>query len=175
MGIDLQLSLYTKGLEEKGLESVGSFYLRIFEPEATGDNPQEERLRMLRLSGALLDDIQIATSVDTTLAPGEKSFVIPVELKKDGEFSLRSSVISKQEHQALLEAVHRHSEEYARQIILGDISVMPLELEKESLPCRYCEYKSICRFEKTGGKFAVRQVELPSKAEVLERLGGGGS
>ncbi len=175
MGIDLQLSLYTKGLEEKGLESVGSFYLRIFEPEATGDNPQEERLRMLRLSGALLDDIQIATSVDTTLAPGEKSFVIPVELKKDGEFSLRSSVISKQEHQALLEAAYRHSEEYARQIILGDISVRPLELEKESLPCRYCEYTSICRFEKTGGKFAVRQVELPSKAEVLERLGGGGS
>jgi ATP-dependent helicase/nuclease subunit B len=172
-GIDLQLSLYTMGLESTGMKSIGSFYLRIFEPEGTTDNPKEERLRKMRLSGALLNDIDLAKSIDTTLTEGTSSFVLPVQLNQDGSFSKNSSVLSEEEHRVLLQTVLDHSESYAKNIVLGDISVAPLEIDRQRLPCSYCEFQAVCRFEKTSGKFRSRKVVLSSKEDVRELLQGG--
>jgi len=161
------------GLESTGMKSIGSFYLRIFEPEGTTDNPKEERLRKMRLSGALLNDIDLAKSIDTTLTEGTSSFVLPVQLNQDGSFSKNSSVLSEEEHRVLLQTVLDHSESYAKNIVLGDISVAPLEIDRQRLPCSYCEFQAVCRFEKTSGKFRSRKVVLSSKEDVRELLQGG--
>lgn len=171
-GIDLQLSLYTMGLSGEGKESAGSFYLRIYDPAEVS---AEERARLERMSGALLADPELAKEYDTRLTSGASSVILPLKLKKDGDFDAYSSVLTPPQYDALLSAAMERSEEHAGRILLGDVSVSPLEVEGTTMPCDYCDFAAVCRFEKRSTKFVSRKLELMGKEELREILEGGAS
>jgi len=74
----------------------------------------------------------------------------------------------------IFETVLRFTEDkivrLAGDIVSGDIGARPYRLNNVS-PCRYCKYKSVCRFDWQINDYHF--LESLNKSRVLERIGGG--
>ena len=102
---------------------------------------------------------------------GDRSDVIPVERKKDGSFSARSSVLSEQELKTVSDYVSRKIAELGREIMDGRISLNPYEKGKEEA-CTYCVYRKVCGFEPAMPGCSRNKLEELDKEEILKRMGG---
>ena len=98
-----------------------------------------------------------------------RSDVIPVERKKDGTFSARSSVLSDEELRTVSDYVSRKVAEIGREILDGTISVNPCELGAEKA-CTYCVYKHVCGFEAGAAGYRPRKLEKLKAEEALEKM-----
>ena len=96
--------------------------------------------------------------------------MIPVERKKDGSFSARSSVLSGEELRTVSDYVSRKIAEIGREILDGTISLNPYEKGSEEA-CTYCTYKKVCGFEPAMPGCTKRRLEDMDREEALKRMG----
>ena len=113
------------------------------------------------------------TGVQTCALPilESKSSVIPVERKKDGSFSARSSVLSRQELKTVSDYVSHKVAEIGREILDGTISLNPYEKGSEDA-CTYCAYRKVCGFEISLPGCGKRKLEDMDREEALYRMAG---
>ena len=189
-GLQLQLVVYMNAameLEKKKhpLKEVvpgGLFYYHIDDPVIeVGENFTEEDvkaqiLKELKPNGLVNRERAIYGSMDMELDVADgplesaiKSDVIPVELKKDGNLSARSSVASSEDFELISEYVSHHIEEVGNEIYQGNVEVKPF-VQGQSSVCDYCPYGAICGFDVKIPGYEERKGGKVDKEEILDRM-----
>lgn len=164
-------------------------YYHVDDPlvEAEGESIEaiNEKIRKsLRMKGIVNDDLEIIHKLDQDM--GDKSEVIPVELKKDGSFSSASKVMSSEDIQVLSAYTSKKIQSFCREILTGNISKNPYERKEESA-CGYCAYREVCGFDlsipgyrkrrltEVEGNIAMEQIRREIQGETQENVSAGNS
>ena len=83
--------------------------------------------------------------MDTSLESGT-SDVVPIGLKKDGEFYSNSKIASEQSFKELRNYVQELTKRSGIEMTSGLIKLNPYE-NKQGNACTFCEFKSVCQFD----------------------------
>ena len=166
MGLDLQLVVYLNAAleyiskkygDQETVIPAGIFYYHIDDPmiNADGSDPMtdeeinEKILGELRMSGLVNSEEEVYRLMDKDF--DARSSVIPVSVKKDGEFGQGSSVASTEEFKTLSDYVNQKISEMGKEILDGDIKIEPHKRsEREDPQCKYCDYAGICGYKGEG-------------------------
>jgi ATP-dependent helicase/nuclease subunit B len=180
-GLQLQLVVYMNAAMElekkkhpmKEVVPGGLFYYHIDDPvievgeNFTEEDVRTEILRKLKPDGLVSEEEVIYRSMDMDFE--KKSDVIPVELKKDGSLSKRSSVASAEDFDSIFEYVNHHIKETGNEIYRGNVEVKPF-VQGQSSGCDYCPYKAVCGFDVKIPGFTERTGTKLQTEEILENI-----
>ena len=175
-GLNLQLLTYLDAAAKfEKLDPAGVLYFSIIEPiikadkKKTEEELEDEIRKRFKMKGLVLADVKVVKMMDKTLEKGY-SDMIPVYLDKDENISEKSSsVATKEQFEILQKYIRKTIKNISKEILSGKIDIAPYYKNKKT-PCEYCEYKSICQFDKN--KFGNEYSYVPdfSKEEVWEKL-----
>lgn len=180
-GLQLQLVVYMNAAMElesrkhpdKEIVPAALLYYHIDDPtietpvELTQEQINEEILTKLRMNGVVNSDPAVVERLDRFLQ--DKSKVIPVEKKKDGSFSARSGILSREELQVVSAYVDTKIRQIGREILDGKIAANPYEKGNEEA-CTYCSYKKVCGFDGSIPGYEKRQLEDLDKQTLMQRM-----
>lgn len=180
-GLQLQLVVYMNAAMElesrkhpdKEIVPAALLYYHIDDPtietpvELTQEQINEEILTKLRMNGVVNSDPAVVERLDRFLQ--DKSKVIPVEKKKDGSFSARSGILSREELQVVSAYVDTKIRQIGREILDGKIAANPYEKGNEEA-CTYCAYKKVCGFDGSIPGYEKRQMEDLDKQTLMQRM-----
>ena len=180
-GMQLQLIVYMNAAVElekkkhshKEVIPGGLFYYHIDDPviEVTGEVNEAEIqasiLKELKPNGLVNEEEAVYRAMDDEFE--QKSDVIPVELKKSGELSSRSSVASAEEFEILSEYVNNTIVKAGNEIYRGNVEVSPF-VEGQISSCAYCPYKAVCGFDRKVNGFEERKPRKIEKKELFDRM-----
>lgn len=180
-GLQLQLVVYMNAAMEmesrkhpdKEIVPAALLYYHIDDPtietpvELTDEQINEQILAKLRMNGVVNSDPEVVERLDRYMQ--DKSVVIPVEKKKDGSFSARSGVLSREEMQLISSYVDARIRSIGREILDGKIAANPYEKGNEEA-CTYCAYKKVCGFDGSIPGYEKRQLEDLDKQALMQRM-----
>ena len=180
-GLQLQLVVYMNAAMElesrkhpdKEIVPAALLYYHIDDPtietpvELTDEQINEQILAKLRMNGVVNSDPEVVERLDHYLQ--DKSAVIPVEKKKDGSFSARSGILSREEMQLVSAYVDAKIRDICREILDGKIAANPYEKGNEEA-CTYCAYKKVCGFDGSIPGYEKRQLEDLDKQTLMQRM-----
>lgn len=180
-GLQLQLVVYmnaamelvAKKYPDKEVVPAALLYYHVEDPmvEAEGGAGEEDINEMiqkqLRMSGVVNAQDRIVELLDKELQ--DKSLVIPVERKKDGSFSARSSIMSSEELGLVSDYVNHKVREIGREILAGHKEINPYETTKKDA-CEYCAYKKVCGFDSSLPGYEKRQLAESEQAVIYEKM-----
>ncbi len=180
-GLQLQLVVYMNAAMElesrkhpdKEIVPAALLYYHIDDPtietpvELTDEQINEQILAKLRMNGVVNSDPEVVERLDRYLQ--DKSVVIPVEKKKDGSFSTRSGILSREEMQLVSSYVDTKIRDIGREILDGKIAANPYEKGNEEA-CTYCAYKKVCGFDGSIPGYEKRQLEDLDKQTLMQRM-----
>lgn len=178
-GLQLQLVLYMNAALEmekkknpdKEVVPAALLYYHVADPaievkeELDTEELNAKLIESLRTNGIINGNEQIVHRLDTQLE--QSSDVIPVERKKDGSFSARSSVLSGEELQTISSYVNKKVKEIGKEILAGDIEVNPYASGSREA-CTYCSYQNICGFDPTISGYKKRKLQEIGKDEIMQ-------
>lgn len=180
-GLQLQLVFYANAAEAmlrrggKDPCPAGMFYCAVKDPVVeykaaeTEDDTKSRILAELKLSGAALKDKEVLSHLDRNLIPGNKSKIIPVTLKKDGDPDSYSKVLGEEDFQALGRHVQSLIRKSGEEIREGLVSINPYSY-KEETACDYCPYRGVCGFDPRLGIYGYRKLSGMKAAEVFDMM-----
>ena len=180
-GLQLQLVVYMNAAMElesrkhpdKEIVPAALLYYHIDDPtietpvELTQEQINEEILTKLRMNGVVNSDPAVVERLDRFLQ--DKSKVIPVEKKKDGSFSARSGILSREELHVVSAYVDTKIRQIGREILDGKIAANPYEKGNEEA-CIYCAYKKVCGFDGSIPGYEKRQLEDLDQQTLMQRM-----
>lgn len=180
-GLQLQLVVYMNAAMElesrkhpdKEIVPAALLYYHIDDPtietpvELTDEQINEQILAKLRMNGVVNSDPEVVERLDHYLQ--DKSAVIPVEKKKDGSFSARSGILSREEMQLVSAYVDAKIRDIGREILDGKIAANPYEKGNEEA-CTYCAYKKVCGFDGSIPGYEKRQLEDLDRQTLMQRM-----
>ena len=180
-GLQLQLVVYMNAAMElesrkhpdKEIVPAALLYYHIGDPtietpvELSDEQINEQILAKLRMNGVVNSDPEVVERLDHYLQ--DKSAVIPVEKKKDGSFSARSGILSREEMQLVSAYVDAKIRDIGREILDGKIAANPYEKGNEEA-CTYCAYKKVCGFDGSIPGYEKRQLEDLDKQTLMQRM-----
>ena len=180
-GLQLQLVVYMNAAMElegrkhpdKEIVPAALLYYHIDDPtietpvELSDEQINEQILTKLRMNGVVNSDPEVVERLDRYLQ--DKSVVIPVEKKKDGSFSARSGILSREEMQLVSAYVDAKIRDIGREILDGKIAANPYEKGNEEA-CTYCAYKKVCGFDGSIPGYEKRQLEDLDKQTLMQRM-----
>jgi len=167
------MELEKKKHDKKEVIPGGLFYYHIDDPvvEVTGEVSEAEVrdaiLKELKPDGLVNQEEAVYRAMDDEFE--QKSDVIPVELKKSGELSARSSVASVEEFDILSEYVNHNIVKTGNDIYQGNVKVSPF-VEGQMSSCDYCPYKAVCGFDVKIQGFEERKAGKIDKKDIFERM-----
>ncbi len=182
-GLQLQLVVYmnvaVKMAEanhpDKEVVPAALLYYHVDDPmvkakgELSGEEIDREILKELRTAGIVNENEKVVSLLDKNFT--DKSLVIPVERKKDGGFSARSSTVTQGDYETISTFVTHKIKQFGRQILDGNIAVNPCKQGgRES--CTYCAYKGVCEFEERLPGYDVRMLPSPPEDTLLNQMRG---
>ena len=180
-GLQLQLVVYmnaamemeSKKHPDKEIVPAALLYYHIDDPtietpvELTDEQINEQILAKLRMNGVVNSDPEVVERLDRYMQ--DKSVVIPVEKKKDGSFSSRSGILTREEMQLVSSYVDTRIRDIGREILNGKIAASPYEKGNEEA-CTYCAYKKVCGFDGSIPGYEKRQLEDLDKQTLMQRM-----
>ena len=180
-GLQLQLVVYMNAAMEaeakkhpdKEIVPAALLYYHIEDPivESPVELPEEEInsqiLQKLRMNGVVNGEEEIVTKLDRFME--NKSDVIPVEKKKDGSFSARSSILSSEELKVVSDYVNHKVRDIGKEILDGQITLNPYE-KGNTQACTWCPYRKVCGFDPAVPGYARRELDDISKEEALVNM-----
>lgn len=180
-GLQLQLVVYMNAAMEleagkhpdKEIVPAAMLYYHVDDPtvespvELSDEEINEQILAKLRMNGVVNSEPDIVERLDRYMQ--DKSSVIPVEKKKDGSFSARSSVMTSEELQIISNYVNHKIKSIGREILDGSVSINPYE-KGSSDACTYCPYRKVCGFDPAIPGYEKRVLPDMDKAEILQQM-----
>ncbi|GAB6181500.1 helicase-exonuclease AddAB subunit AddB [Desulfotomaculum defluvii] len=156
-GLKLQLLTYldvalrhAKQLTEHDALPAGMLYFSVRDPFVITSGPLTEEeaeknlLKQLKMKGLLLADPLVITQMDQSISG--QSDLLPVGLKKNGDFYANSKVLTTEQFSLLRNYLEYKLKSIGLQMVNGDISISPYQRGKEKA-CRYCIFKAVCQFD----------------------------
>ncbi|MBQ3378712.1 MAG: PD-(D/E)XK nuclease family protein [Clostridia bacterium] len=182
-GLNMQMLLYLFALTEHykkitgDAESAGALYFHAYEPvvRAPKSISEDELLKMRRKefkrNGLIRSDRELIEAMDNMLREKKDSRYIPVSYDKDMEPKDKTSVASKEEFAVIEKGVKRAVLEMRDKLSEGSIEIAPFGRSRDTSYCRFCEYKSVCRFDEGRGNKTRKPARL-TREQVYKILGG---
>ncbi len=183
-GLTLQMLTYlevvithAEDLIGKEASPAGVLYFHMHNPMIKGtgqledDVLEQKLLESFKMTGLLLDDVEVTKLMDETLEPLKSSKIVPARVNKDGTLGASKARIS-DEHFALLSNHVRHTfKKIGTQVVEGVVSVTPYKIAGKN-GCQYCSFQAICQFDESLPENNYCEIEKETKKTVLELLGG---
>jgi len=181
-GLQLQLVVYmnaaVEGLKKKNDDKqvipAAMLYYHVSDPMTETDKGQPDAseieaaiLDELKMTGMVSDDEEVIRLLDKDFET--KSTIIPVARKKDGSFTQASSVLSDKDFKTVSDYVNYKIKELGMSILDGDIGLNPYQ-QKDAEACTYCDFKSVCGFDRKLGAKLIRHLEDLNQESALERI-----
>lgn len=180
-GLQLQLVVYMNAAMElesrkypdKKMVPAALLYYHIEDPTIESPIDLEEKeinqqiLSKLRMNGVVNGEESVVRKLDHSNFA--KSDVIPVERKKNGLFSERSSIMSSEELKIVSDYVSHKVREIGKEILEGKVELNPYE-KGDTEACTYCAYHKVCGFDSSIPGFEKRELEELEPAEVIDRM-----
>lgn len=181
-GLQLQLVVYMnaameiagKKHPEKEIVPAAMLYYRVQDPmiempegEPSAEEVNAQVMRALRTTGIVNAREDVVEGLDQGFSG--RSDVVPLERKKDGSFSARSSVLEETDFQAVSAFVEQKIRQAGRQILDGKIALDPYEQGNRNA-CEYCAYQKVCGFDKKIDGFVMRELENLKEDEAMELI-----
>ena len=155
-GWRLQLMLYLEAALGLGQQKpAGVFYFKINEPmvdaseykvEALANKVQDEVKKLFKLDGVMVDEPSVLENVAGDFEG--TSDIVPLKKNKDGiiQGSGKDKLLTEEEFEAFKRAVEEKITELCGELADGSTEIAPGQTGDETA-CRYCQYKSICKFD----------------------------
>ncbi len=162
-GKKLQLYVYQYVASNSlNLKPSGAYYFPVKNNFSDKDSSGYESYK---LKGYTDSSDSVLCATDKNLNDKGFSDIINVSKKKDGGYTAASDIMTTEELLALAEYAMESLKNATREIMQGNIKASPLGLE-ENGACKYCPYKSICRFDESlgdrarslGGKVGINTI-----------------
>ncbi|MBE6030593.1 MAG: hypothetical protein E7225_03225 [Clostridiales bacterium] len=172
-GWRLQLMLYLKAITDPkdGMkrEPAGIFYFLIKDVDLSSDGKSSDQLkddlakqisREFRMNGLVVDSFKNVENIEASM---DRYSEVVVNLQKvkakpedvdggdgsgssDPGYRYTGAVMTRDEFRELQDAFDKKIEELAEALVSGDVAARPKRI-RDMTACRYCSYKSICRFD----------------------------
>lgn len=181
-GLQLQLVVYLNAAMEiaakkhpdKEVIPAAMLYYRVQDPvielpeaESSPEEINRQILKALRATGIVNASESVVQGLDASFL--DRSDVVPVERKKDGSFSARSSVMGEEDFRAVSSYVNQKIRQAGRSILDGRITIDPYSQGNQTA-CDFCAYKKVCGFDKKIDGFVFRELENLKDDEALMRI-----
>lgn len=178
-GLQIQLVVYLEAvlrnkdlLVKNEMYPAGAFFFKIRDPIVNGSDMGEEQIekdiaKEMKMSGLVLKDVNVVKLMDKDIAAS--SDILPAGLKKDGEFSARSSAFELEEIKALMEHVNSLIKAMAEEMMKGKVKIEPCKVNGTT-SCAYCEFGSICRFDTDLEGNEYRKIRKLKDSEIKNKL-----
>ncbi len=178
-GLQLQLLVYlnaaceVKSNDRNEVEPAGMFYFKIDDPYISGprrlekDEADKQILSQMRMNGIVIDDPTVIAALDNQFI--KKSSVIPVTKKTNGELAKSSKTMNSDALQLVRAYTNQKVADLGKAIVKGEINPEPFK-EKDRTACDYCNYKSVCKFDKQLDGFDYREIKGASDEDVLNKI-----
>lgn len=188
-GLQLQLILYLDAFlkysqqDGKTLKPGGIFYFKVKDPivksvkEMTTEEIYDMLFKELKMSGLILDNEDVIQGLDKTFESEEEgklaggnSSIIPVAVNKNGTYKKGTqSVISEVSYEKLMQFAQKKAKEIGEKIVQGEIEISPFK-NGDVIPCLYCDFHPICRFDETNNKFKYRYLRKIADEEFWKKI-----
>lgn len=166
-GLSLQLLVYLdvaiSGANQMS-DVGGALYFHVHRPYTsyhaellTSENMMDElaslQSKEQKMTGFLPENHEVARLSDTDLdVRATTSDIVPITLKKDGNFAARGNrVLRTEDFDLLREYTNRKIEKSVSKMTSGSLNINPTS-HKGVTACDWCQFKSICKFEKPLNK-----------------------
>ena len=157
-GLQIQLLVYldaliknSKYILEKQAMPGAILYFKIDDPiikskkQLTEEEIKNSVLKELKMSGLLLKDINVVKAMDKDIEAAY-SVIIPAAIKKDGNFTATSSVVTDEQFDILRKYVNDKMAELCEEMLSGEIKIVPCK-NNNTPYCDYCDYSAVCQFD----------------------------
>ena len=177
-GLQIQLLTYLDATcQNEEFLPAGALYFNLIDPvikasqNLTEEEIEQEIRKKFKMNGLILADIDVAKGMDRKLEKGA-SDKIPAYLDKDGNLSKsKSNAVNSTQFEFLQKYMNKIIKQIAEEILSGNIELKPYyNLKTKKTPCDFCEYKSICNFNKNGCRNEYRYIGNFDKDFVLEQI-----
>ena len=167
-GKDLQLIIYMIAVsdDKKNLEPIGAFYISLKDEIESFTDPISDEAKLaasldkkFALDGILLDKDGKALTLMDRDSNGKTSPLVR---------NRRNYKISEEDFRKLSSFVKNMVGDMIVDIKKGKISLEPLREDKNYSACTYCDYKGICKFDKTIDSFRFRDMDKNLTIKDLE-------
>ncbi|QUH25644.1 helicase-exonuclease AddAB subunit AddB [Serpentinicella alkaliphila] len=177
-GFQLQLMIYLEAMisgaksANYDIKPGGILYYKIDDPMISSNETNAEQIikeinKKLKMKGLVLNDPKIIKSLHKDIE--KHSTIIPVSLNTNGEVSKNSSVATEEEFKVLLKHVRNLVKQASQEIVDGHIKIDPCKKGKTTT-CIYCNFKTICQFDKSFNDNKYRIIKELKNEEVIEKL-----
>lgn len=180
-GLQLQLVVYMnaaleaeqKKQPDKEIVPAAMLYYHVADPvtesaeELTPEELNEKLVAGLRNGGVVNAQEEVVFRLDTQME--SKSDVIPVERKKDGSLSSRSSVMTAEELQDVSSYVNKKVKQIGREILDGQIGVHPYDSGSREA-CTFCAYQGVCGFDPAILGYQKRKIGSMTGDEAMAKI-----
>ncbi|TMN23058.1 helicase-exonuclease AddAB subunit AddB [Lentibacillus cibarius] len=153
---------------------AGVLYFHVHNPmistsrQMTDAEIEKELFKKYKMQGLLLSDEQIVKLMDTSLESG-KSQMIPAGVKKNGGFHSNSKIADSDTFRSLQDHIHHLMTQAGIDITSGGVHLNPYQY-KQTVPCTYCPFLSVCQFDPTLEENNYRKLPDMKDEEVLDKL-----
>ncbi|MBQ7703625.1 MAG: PD-(D/E)XK nuclease family protein, partial [Firmicutes bacterium] len=151
-GYLLQLMLYMEAARQKVKRPAGVFYYHIKDPliNVTDDNDPNKLAGKLadelKLEGVTVNDPDVIRSIAGDFTG--KSDVLPISRNQNGSIRSTKKLMSEEDFIDMEDTVMRVVKGKVEDLLKGRVAIEPMVGDNNTNACKYCEYKSICRFDK---------------------------
>jgi ATP-dependent helicase/nuclease subunit B len=170
-GLQLQLLVYLDAASLNDFLPGGVLYLKLDDPiikskkDLTSEELEYEIMKSLRMDGLILANARLIKAMDTNM--DSESSLINLSQKKDGTYG-KMPVATEKQFSDLKIHIRKTLKDIGNEIMKGNIKNLPIK-KKNFTSCDYCEYKTICRFDrKLGNEFNL--ISELKEEEVFKRI-----
>lgn len=115
-----------------------------------GDDAEKIALDSISRSGIVLDSLEVVEAMDSEIS----GRYAPARLKKDGEFTKASGVISAEGFEEVRKKMTEALSAVGDRIVSGEAGSVP-EKKGDRGPCEYCASRVICRHARSMGEAEI--------------------
>lgn len=184
-GLKLQLVTYLLALEKAqrtdNIKPAALVYTYVKNPRVSKSEVLTEESAAallntessLRNAGYYLNDPELLTKIDETVGSKSTPYV-PVRLTKAGAVygTDKDKVKTTEQFNILTEYAEQVMSKAGQHILAGHFPISPYNMNHQ-IPCNYCQYRALCRFENTRN--AYRYIEGMAEDVCLARMAEGGT
>lgn len=141
-GLYLQLPLYIYIINKSNLFDNPSFVGFFYQYLLQSYKDKDEQIKNLKLVGYTTDDKIILSYLDEDYETD--SFVKGLSVKKDGELSSRSKILSDSELEDMMKSISKALEKSLKIIDNNEFDIAPKIINNKNISCEFCPFKEVC-------------------------------
>lgn len=141
-GLYLQLPLYIYLINKSNLFDNPSFVGFFYQYLLQSYKDKDEQIKNLKLVGYTIDDKIILSYLDEDYETD--SFVKGLSVKKDGELSSRSKILSDSELEDIMNSINKALEKSLKIIDNNAFDIAPKIINNKNISCEFCPFKEVC-------------------------------